>query len=84
LYGRETTDQDRPGAKGGSEADKENKDLLVGGMYTSLMNISLDYSKLQENIFVIKNPHILFFILGKVRSFIICSECGKRRVIYCK
>lgn len=31
LYGiKETTDQDRPGAKAGSDKDKENKDILVG------------------------------------------------------
>lgn len=25
-----------------------------------------------------------FFIPGKVRSFIMCCLCGKRRVVYCK
>ncbi|KAK3097052.1 hypothetical protein FSP39_005923 [Pinctada imbricata] len=52
LFGKETTDKDRPSSGGdSSEEDKKNRSILVA---------------------------------GKVRSVIICGECGKRRVVYAK
>ncbi|KAK3107604.1 hypothetical protein FSP39_018189 [Pinctada imbricata] len=56
-------------------AESEKSTANPKNVFSILMNASKCYTEL---------PKESLFVSGKVRSVIICGECGKRRVVYAK